>query len=46
MIQTANPYNREATSLLKDSISELRKCDKEAFLDLMSASRSYFSADR
>jgi chorismate mutase/prephenate dehydrogenase len=42
-IQTANPYNMQATSLLRDSISEIRKFDKEAFLELMSASRGYFS---
>jgi chorismate mutase/prephenate dehydrogenase len=43
MIQHANPYNMNSISHLKQSIDELQKVDKEAFLSLMSESKKYFS---
>jgi len=42
-IQTANPYNKDSISHLKNAIYDLRGLDKEAFLVLMAGSREYFS---
>ena len=42
-IQTANPYNRDSISHLKEAMYELREFDREEFLMLMAESRNYFN---